>query len=77
MQTEYFQGKEGYIWWHGVVEDRRDPLMIGRCRVRILGWHTEDKTELPTTMLPWAQPLMPITSASQVGVGQAPIGPIE
>ena len=77
MKTDYFQGKDGYIWWHGVVEDRKDPLFLGRCRVRILGWHTEDKTELPTAMLPWAQALMPITSASQVGVGQAPVGPVE
>ena len=77
MQTEYFQGKDGYIWWHGVVEDRKDPLFLGRCRVRILGWHTANKTELPTDQLPWAQALMPITSASQVGVGQAPVGPVE
>ena len=76
MQTEYFQGKDGYIWWHGVVEDRKDPLFLGRCRVRILGWHTENKAELPTDMLPWAQVLMPITSASQTGVGQAPVGPV-
>ncbi len=77
MQTEYFQGKDGYIWWHGVVEDRKDPLFLGRCKVRILGWHTANKTELPTEDLPWAQALMPITSASQVGVGQAPVGPVE
>jgi hypothetical protein len=77
MQTEYFQGKDGYVWWHGVVEDRRDPMFLGRCRVRILGWHTADKAELPTADLPWAYPLMPITSASQVGVGEAPIGPVE
>ena len=77
MQTEYFQGKDGYIWWNGVVEDRKDPLMLGRCKVRILGWHTSDKTELPTDMLPWAQVIMPITSASQTGVGQAPVGPVE
>ena len=77
MQTEYFQGKDGYVWWNGVVEDRNDPLMIGRCRVRILGWHTADKAELPTDNLPWAQALMPITSASQTGVGYAPVGPVE
>jgi len=77
MQTEYFQGKDGYIWWNGVVEDRKDPLMIGRCRVRILGWHTPNKAELPTDMLPWAQVLMPITSASQTGVGYTPVGPVE
>ena len=73
----YFQGKDGYIWWNGVVEDRNDPLMIGRCKVRILGWHTADKAELPTDNLPWAQVLMPITSASQTGVGHAPVGPVE
>ena len=77
MQTDHFQGKDGYIWWHGVVEDRRDPMFIGRCRVRILGWHTANKSELPTANLPWAYPLMPITSASQVGVGEAPVGPVE
>jgi len=77
MQTEYFQGKDGYIWWNGVVEDRKDPLMIGRCRVRILGWHTADKSELPTVDLPWAQVVMPITSASQTGVGHTPVGPVE
>ena len=77
MQTEYFQGKDGYIWWNGVVEDRKDPLMIGRCRVRILGWHTADKSELPTADLPWAQVVMPITSASQTGVGHTPVGPVE
>ena len=77
MQTEYFQGKDGYIWWNGVVEDRKDPLMIGRCRVRILGWHTPNKSELPTADLPWAQVVMPITSASQTGVGYTPVGPVE
>ena len=77
MQTNYFQGKDGFIWWHGVVEDRQDPLFLGRCKVRILGWHTEDKAELPTASLPWAQVLMPVTSASQTGVGHAPVGPVE
>ena len=27
MQTNHFQGKDGYIWWNGVVEDRKDPLL--------------------------------------------------
>ena len=77
MQTNYFQGKDGFIWWHGVVEDRQDPLYLGRCKVRILGWHTEDKAELPTASLPWAQVLMPVTSASQTNVGHSPVGPVE
>ena len=77
MQTDHFQGKDGYVWWHGVVEDRKDPMFLGRCRVRILGWHTADKAELPTASLPWAYPVMPITSASQTGVGEAPVGPVD
>ncbi len=77
MSQDYFQGKDGFVWWQGVVEDRKDPLMIGRCRVRILGWHTADKSELPTSNLPWAQAIMPITSASQTNAGEAPVGPVE
>ena len=34
-----FMGTNGFVWWQGVVEDRQDPLQLGRCRVRILGWH--------------------------------------
>ena len=70
-------GKDGFIWWQGVVEDRHDPLFLGRCRVRILGWHTEDKTEMPTESLPWSFPIQPITSAAQTGVGTSPTGPVE
>ena len=72
-----FMGKDGFIWWQGVVEDRHDPLFLGRCRVRILGWHTEDKTEMPTESIPWAFPIQPITSAAQTGVGISPTGPVE
>ena len=66
-----------FIWWVGVVEDRHDPMYLGRCKVRCLGWHTEDKELIPTYELPWAFPLMPITSASQTAVGQSPLGPVE
>ena len=73
----YFMGKEGFIWWQGVVEDRHDPLYLGRCKVRILGWNTEEKVHQPTDTLPWAYPVSPITSASQTGVGTTPLGPVE
>jgi len=73
----YFMGKEGFVWWQGVVEDRHDPLYLGRCKVRILGWHSEDKNDMPTVSLPWAYPVAPITSASQTGVGTTPLGPVE
>ena len=61
----------------GVVEDRLDPLMLGRCRVRIVGVHTEDKVILPTEDLAWAMPMQPITSAGISGIGTAPVGVVE
>lgn len=63
-----------FIWWQGVVEDNLDPLKLGRCRVRILGFHTEDKKEIPTDRLPWAFPIQPITSAAISGIGHSPTG---
>lgn len=66
--------KDGFNWWIGVVEDRMDPEKAGRVRVRIYGYHTEDKTLLPTIDLPWAIPIMPITSASTSGIGTTPLG---
>lgn len=67
----------GFYWFMGVVEDRQDPEALGRCRVRIVGYHNPDKTILPTEDLPWAIPLMPMTSASISGTGHAPVGPVE
>jgi hypothetical protein len=61
----------------GCVENRDDPLKLGRCQVRIVGLHTEDKTVLPVADLPWAFPISPITSANTSGVGQTPLGPVE
>lgn len=55
-----FIGLDGFIWWQGVVEDRNDPIMLGRVRVRIFGFHTEDTTLMPTENLPWALVGMPI-----------------
>jgi len=75
MNTVY--GNGAFHWFMGVVEDRNDPEKLGRCRVRVAGYHTADKSILPTEDLPWAMPLMPITSASVTGIGQAPIGPVE
>jgi hypothetical protein len=60
----------------GVVEDRNDPLKLGRCKVRIFGYHSESKELLPTKDLPWAIPIQPITSAAISGIGSAPLGPL-
>ena len=51
--------KDGFVWWQGVVVDRNDPFKIGRCRVRILGYH-DDENNIPDDHLPWAYPAMPI-----------------
>ena len=60
-----------FYWWFGVVEDRNDPLRLGRCRVRIIGYHTEDNEVLPSENLPWAIPVMPANSAGSSGVSGA------
>jgi hypothetical protein len=59
QENKDFAGKNGFVWWTGIVEDRLDPLKLGRCRVRCVGWHSENKSHLPTEMLPWAIPSYP------------------
>jgi predicted chitinase len=61
----------------GCIENRKDPLKLGRCQVRVVGVHTHDKTVLPTEDLPWAYPMQPITSAAMSGIGSAPVGVVE
>ena len=72
-----FMGKDGFIWFVGVVEDRLDPKFLGRLRVRALGYHTEDVSKLPHWDLPWAHVMNPVTSATVSGVGQSPLGAVE
>jgi hypothetical protein len=61
-ESQKFAGKNGFVWWVGVVEDRQDPLKMGRCRVRCVGWHAENKMLLPTNALPWAIPILPLNN---------------
>jgi len=72
-----FMGKNGFIWFVGVVEDRADPKHLGRLKVRCLGYHTENLDKLPTKDLPWAHVMNPITSATVSGLGQTPLGAVE
>jgi len=58
-----------FNWWVGVVEDRNDPMKVGRYRVRIQGYHTADKSILKTEDLPWAMTIQPVGSAAVSGVG--------
>ena len=58
-----------FVWWLGIVEDIQDPEKLGRARVRIHGYHTANQEDIPTSSLPWAKPIFPVTSASSSGVG--------
>ena len=72
-----FMGKDGFQWFVGVVEDRQDPKKLGRVRVRCLGYHSENISDLPTSDMPWAHPMNPVTSATVSGLGQTPLGMVE
>ncbi len=63
----------------GVVESRSDgdPYKVGRCKVRIMGLHTDDKDILKTEDLPWATPLLSTSSAGVDGIGYSPTGLVE
>lgn len=66
-----------FIWFFGVVEDRNDPMKLGRVRVRAFGWQSSQLAKVPTNALPWAQVIMPPTSASLSDVGSTPNGLVE
>ena len=74
MQDVYkhFMGEDGFVWFTGVVEDRNDPSKLGRVKVRCLGFHTEDKNDIPTEDLPWAHVMHPVTDPSMQGMGTTP-----
>lgn len=70
--------------FYGVVENRDDPMKLGRVQVRIMGMHSEIKEGneetgegIPTEDLPWAYPMQPITSAAMNGIGDSPTGMVE
>jgi len=67
-----FMGLDGFVWFIGVVEDRNDPSKLGRVKVRCLGFHSEDKNDIPTETLPWAHVMHPVTDPSMQGMGNTP-----
>ena len=72
VEFSHFMGQDGFHWFVGVVEDRNDPSALGRVRVRCLGYHTADLTDLPTTDLPWAHVMHPVTDPCMHGMGNTP-----
>ena len=63
-----FAGKNGYIWWTGVIVDRKDPANVGRCKVRIIGWHDTNENKVPVKNLPWAQVLLPVNNSKTIAL---------
>jgi hypothetical protein len=77
MENKNFIGKNGFIWWVGIIENRVDPLTVGRCQVRIIGWHEDDPKIVPTKDLPWAQAMIPLNNSkhfSSPRVGEWVVG---
>jgi hypothetical protein len=66
METN-FLGKAGFTWWLGTVENRADPLGLGRCQVRLFGYHGDGSqqslNDIPVTDLPWAFASYPINNS--------------
>ena len=69
-----FVGRDGFRWWIGQVapEDAQGGQINGegwgnRRKVRIMGYHPHDITELPNEDLPWAQCMLPTTTGTGAG----------
>ena len=62
---------ENSIMFLGIVEEINDPKKLGRVKVRLIN---EYSNRVETDDIPWATPLMPITSGSILGIGESPIG---
>lgn len=71
--TVDYLGKDGFFWWFGEIVEDRDPLQVGRVKVRISGWYTgldgKFKEKMPDEDLPWAIVLQPTNQGGQEGTG--------
>lgn len=54
----------------GKVENRDDPLKLGRLKIRVFNLHTN---EISISKLPWFLPAFPITAAQYSGIGDSGI----
>lgn len=68
INKKNFPGMDGFVWFTGIVEERRDPLKLGRVQLRIFGWHTENKQLIPTEELLWAQPVLSANNYDKTSV---------
>ena len=67
--------KTDFIGGLGEVEDIEDPMELGRCKVRVLGYYTNVRggttADLPTEALPWATVLQHTCQAGNAGQGES------
>jgi hypothetical protein len=68
---------EKFQWHMGVVEDRKDPLRLGRVKVRFIGVHSDDLSKVPTESLPWASLINSPNNAATSGIGGPVTGIVE
>ncbi len=57
------------LFFNGIVEERNDPLKLGRVKVRIFGLHDDNFSVLNPDDLPWALILIPTTESGVSGIG--------
>ena len=77
MANTKFMGMDGFLWFIGVVEDRTDPELMGRVRVRALGHHSDSKVDMETKDLPWATVMSSTSNPSMNGLGDSPAFMVE
>lgn len=77
---KHFVGRDGFIWWMGQIASEESwianiapapvntaselPGVGERYKVRIMGYHTASKTDLPDDDLPWASVMYPVTAGT-------------
>jgi len=81
-----FNGKDGFVWWIGQVApktswssgglmsnpEKREDNWGGRCKVRVVGYHSFDGNVLADVDLPWAQIMLdPVFGNFSGGIGKS------
>ena len=73
-------GSDLHGLYRGIVEDNKDPEKLCRCKIRVIGIHSDLKINdsyngIPTNELPWAEPVMGLSegSVSSNGLWSVPL----
>lgn len=68
--NELYYGDD-FRWFIGIVVNNKDPLHLGRVKVRVFGLHTSNISQISTNDLPWAQVVIPSTEGGVSGIGRS------